>query len=105
MVARRKALDPAQQNFQKVRHLLFAAGSAAFAALLNLVPQASQFAFHGLYSASVAGGLAPFAQFPPEMPYFSPDFFDEPRPLSLRHSRTSLHFSWRYRRQPIVSVG
>jgi hypothetical protein len=98
-------LDLEQQDFQKGRHMLLAARSASFAPLLDHVPQASQFAFHSLYSASVAGGLAPLLQFPPEMLYFSQEFFSEPMPLSLGHSRTSLHFLSRYLRQPIFSVG
>jgi hypothetical protein len=51
-----------------------AAGSPSFAPLLDLVPQASQFAFHGLYFAGVAGGLAAFAQFPLE----TCEFFAQP---------------------------
>jgi fluoride ion exporter CrcB/FEX len=43
--------------------MLFAAETASFAPLLELVPQASQFAFQDLYSAGVAGGPTPFAQF------------------------------------------
>jgi hypothetical protein len=43
--------------------MLLAARPTSFAPLLELVPQASQFAFQGLYSAGIARGPAPFAQF------------------------------------------
>jgi hypothetical protein len=56
-------LELSQQDFQKGRHGLFAAETASFAALLDLVPQAGQFAFQGLYFAGAAGGPMPFSQF------------------------------------------
>jgi hypothetical protein len=56
-------LDPTQQDFQKGLYMPLAAGAATFAPLLDLVPQAGQFAFQGLYFTGLAGVAVAFAQF------------------------------------------
>jgi len=63
MAAPQKVLDLMQQDFQKGRHVVLAGGVASFAPFLDLVPQASQFAFQDLRFTGVARVAVAFAQF------------------------------------------